>query len=81
MEKQNFTRVPNDFLEHLAKKNIPQHSWRCLIFIIRKSWGWNQPDVELRNNDFGWNPGQILALFRAEKKKVLYSMGKTPCTL
>ena len=55
--EQNFTRIPNEYLDNLTKENIPQHCWRCLIFILRKTWGWNRKSAEIRNKEIVENTG------------------------
>lgn len=50
--KQNFTRIPNNFLEHLATLKIPIQSLQCLSVIIRLTWGYNRKSAEIRNKYF-----------------------------
>jgi len=76
MENQNFTRVPNGFFDWAALFKLPVQCWQCLIFIIRRSWGWNRKTAELRIKDIAKGtglqpPNVIRALKRLESDKII----------
>lgn len=49
---KNFTQVPNDVLETLAKINMPVRSRRILDVIKRHSYGYHLEYAEKKNKDF-----------------------------
>jgi phage replication O-like protein O len=57
MENQNFTRIPNEFLDNAAHFKLPVECWQCLMFIMRRSWGWNRKTAELRIKDIAKGTG------------------------
>lgn len=39
---ENFTKIPNEILEALAKIRLGSYETRLLLFIIRKTYGWHK---------------------------------------
>ena len=42
--ENNFTQVPNDILEALAKTHLAPNESKTVFFIIRKTFGWNKTE-------------------------------------
>lgn len=40
--ESNFTRVPNEILEALARTHLSPYESKIVFFIIRKTYGWNK---------------------------------------
>jgi phage replication O-like protein O len=36
------TDIPHEVLEALAKENLSPNEWRCLMVILRLTWGWHK---------------------------------------
>jgi len=49
--KSGYTKFPNDFLEALYKHLGDQES-RVLLFLVRKTWGWNKKSDFISLNQF-----------------------------
>ena len=45
--EDGFTRVANELLEALAKLKLCAYETKVLIFIIRKTYGWNDSFLHL----------------------------------
>ena len=42
--EDNFTQVPNEILEALARTYLSPNEWKIVILAIRKTYGWHKPD-------------------------------------
>ena len=42
--ENNFTQVPNDILEALAKTYLSPYESKVIFFVIRKTFGWNKTE-------------------------------------
>ena len=42
--ENNFTQVPNEILDNLAKTHLSPNEWKIVILVIRKTYGWHKPD-------------------------------------
>ena len=42
--ENNFTQVPNDILEALARTHLSPYESNVILFIIRKTFGWNKTE-------------------------------------
>jgi len=42
--EDNFTQVPNEILETLARTHLSPNEWKIVILVIRKTYGWHKPD-------------------------------------
>jgi len=49
--KSGYTKFPNDFLEALYK-HLGDHESRVLLFLVRKTWGWNKKSDFISLNQF-----------------------------
>jgi len=51
MEK-DYTKIPNEILEALARTRLSNYEFRCIWIIIRKTFGWNKPSDYISNSQF-----------------------------
>jgi len=52
-QKENgYTAIANELMEALAKYRIPGEQMQCLLFIIRKTYGYNKKDDMISNSQF-----------------------------
>lgn len=49
---EEYTKVPNSFLAHMAQYGLSGEEWKILIVLIRKSWGWNKNSAVISLNDY-----------------------------
>ena len=50
--EDGFTRIANELLDALIKNRIPGEQMQCLLFIIRKTYGFNRLEDNISNSQF-----------------------------
>lgn len=52
MVEKNYTKIPNEILEALAKTRLSNYEFRCIWVIIRKTFGWRKESDYISNSQF-----------------------------
>lgn len=52
MQEENYTKIPNEVLEALAKTKLSNYELRYLWVVIRKTLGWNKQSDYIANSQF-----------------------------
>jgi len=55
--KKNFSKIPNDLLEVLAKTRLSNYEIRCILVILRKTFGWNKKEDYISLSQFARKMG------------------------
>ena len=50
--ENGFTQIANEIMEALIKYRIPGEQMQCLLFIIRKTYGWNKKEDSIALSQF-----------------------------
>lgn len=50
--ENNFTKIPNEILEALYETKLTVYEYRVLLFIIRKTYGWNKETDRIALSQF-----------------------------
>ena len=81
-QKENgYTPIANELMDALSKYRIPGEQMQCLIFIIRKTYGFNKKDDMISNSQFvdgtGLKKGNVSRALKSlvEKRVVIKSDG------
>ena len=79
-QKENgYTPIANELMDALSKYRIPGEQMQCLIFIIRKTYGFNKKDDMISNSQFvdgtGLKKGNVSRALKSlvEKRVVIKS--------
>ena len=48
----DYFKVKNDWFDALIGYRLPGYEMQCVLFIIRRTYGWQKKEVELSMNDF-----------------------------
>jgi len=59
VENGNYARIHNEILEHLAQTNLSGSEFRCLLFLLRKTYGWGQKDDKISYSQFAEGTGLL----------------------
>jgi len=54
---KNFSKIPNELLEILAKTYLSNYECRCLMVILRKTFGWNKKEDFISLSQFAQKTG------------------------
>lgn len=66
---RNFTRIPNDVLEALCTLNVSGNEMRILLYIIRRTYGFNRDFAEIPLSEIASAVGMLAShVSRALKK-------------
>lgn len=70
-KRKKYTKIPNEILEALYKTNMPLECLRIVLFIARKTYGWNKTEDWISLNQFAEGTGILKAnVCRAIKKLI-----------
>ena len=48
----NYTKIPNDYLEWLCTQNLESSDFRVILFVFRKTIGWNKESDKISISQF-----------------------------
>ena len=69
MEKENYTKVPNEIFEALAKTKLSNYELRYIWVLLRKTYGWNKISEYISNSQFVKETGiKKYHIWRTEKR-------------
>lgn len=79
--EKNFSKIPNDLLEVLARTKLSNYEWRCIMVIFRKTLGWHKKEDYISLSQFEGNTGIQKShvwrtLKRLEWRKIIRRNGK-----
>jgi len=58
-ENMGYTKVENKFIERIACVTLPAHATRVLWVIVRRTWGFHRPTVELSYSEISHWTGLV----------------------
>jgi len=69
MNKENYTKIPNEIIEVLAKTKLSNYEMRYIWFLLRKTYGWNKKSDYISNSQFVRGTGiKKYYIWRTEKR-------------
>ena len=68
--ENGFTRIANELLEALCRVNIPASELRIMLFIMRRTYGFNRPSAEISLSEIGKAVGMRTAHVSRSLKKL-----------
>jgi len=74
--KNEWFPMPNKFIETLYKQSFTSIEQKCLLFLVRKTWGWNKASEFIRVKTFAkdlglWDVSVCRALSRLKKRHII----------
>ena len=74
--ENGYTKIVNELMDALIKYRIPGEQMQCLLFIIRKTYGWNKKEDDISLSQFvdatGINkPCVVRAINGLKEKKII----------
>ncbi|GAG39188.1 unnamed protein product, partial [marine sediment metagenome] len=49
---KDYFKVQNDWFDALIKYRLPGTQMQCVLFIIRKTYGWQKKEAEISTGEF-----------------------------